>query len=189
MFTTRVCVQEASVCSPSLHSWLSITTSAGAPTDSSQGPAASRSDCLWLLTPKSTVPPKRPNGKHVDVKFKEQLKRTVGVSGLQCLQPFQPFFPNSSFFSSGSVTSNKRSVLSNHALLVPSPLHTSPISFVEPEQEPQGFGKVFFQHDSIPAQPLLPLPFRLPLTSPSCSALQIQCDNRARDVFVSMQQK
>lgn len=91
----------------------------------------------------------RPNWKHVNIKFKKQLKGTVGVSGLQgsarAFNPSRPFFSNSSFFSSGSVTSNKRSVLSNHAL--PSSCHLlstqTPFRLLSPRRSPGALEKSF----------------------------------------------
>lgn len=72
------------------------------------------------------------------------------------------FFSNWSFFSSGSVTPHKRSVLFNHAL--PSSSHAlyihNCVTFVDPITEASGLQKSLFQHDYIQLF-CLPCPFSL----------------------------
>lgn len=72
------------------------------------------------------------------------------------------FFSNWSFFSSGSVTSHKRSVLFNHAL--PSSSYAlyihNCITFVDPITEASGLQKSLFQHNYIQLF-CLPCPFSL----------------------------
>lgn len=108
------------------------------------------------------------------------------------LNPSRPFFSQLIFISSGSVTSNKRSVLSNHAL--PSSCHPlstpSPARLLSPHRSPRALEKSFsarlYSHItgsySSPASAALPL--GLPLTITSSGTLQIQSDSGSRHVCV-----
>lgn len=165
------------------------------PSDSSlgsQGPAPP--GLSMVIYSKSTVEPAQTRGSQTQIAERGSgCEQAAGPCS--ALNPPRPFFSQLIFISSGSVTSNKRSVLSNHAL--PSSCHPlstqSPARLLSPHSSPRALEKSFsarlYSHitRSYSSPGCAALPLGLPLTIPSSGTLQIQSDSSAPDVFVSVQ--